>query len=291
MKCLGLIGLGLIGGSIAAGLKRGLPETRIAALDVSDDALSYGLSEGLIDEISPTINDLMRVSDVICLCIPVKQLPVLLPSLASFSGVVTDVGSVKRPIFALAETLWGQLPNHWIPAHPIAGSEQHSVRAARADLFEAHKVILTPGDDARADCVELVTHLWQALGAEVVVMSVAHHDDILAQTSHLPHLLAYTLVDVLAGFGDEREVFEYAAGGFRDFSRIAASDPVMWHDIFLTNKQPLLHRLRTFIEALEVTATLIEEDASGALLERLSRAKSARDYFTDLQAKSANKTR
>ena len=236
MKCLGLIGLGMIGGSIAAGLKRVLPETRIAALDVSDEALRYGLKEGLIDDIAPTINDLMQMSDVICLCVPIKQLPSLMPGLAGFSGVVTDVGSVKGPIVRLAEGLWGQLPANWVPAHPIAGSEQHSVLAARHDLFEAHKVILTPGDDVQGSAVELVSNLWQSLGAEVVVMSVAHHDDILAQTSHLPHLLAFTLVDVLAGFGDEREVFEYAAGGFRDFSRIAASDPVMWHDIFLTNK-------------------------------------------------------
>ena len=289
MKCLGLIGLGMIGGSIAAGLKRVLPETRIAALDVSDEALRYGLKEGLIDDIAPTINDLMQMSDVICLCVPIKQLPSLMPGLAGFSGVVTDVGSVKGPIVRLAEGLWGQLPANWVPAHPIAGSEQHSVLAARHDLFEAHKVILTPGDDVQGSAVELVSNLWQSLGAEVVVMSVAHHDDILAQTSHLPHLLAYTLVDVLAGFGDEREVFEYAAGGFRDFSRIAASDPEMWHDIFLTNKGPLLDRLRTVIEALEVTATLIEQDASEALLERLSRAKSARDYFADLQVQAAKK--
>ena len=289
MKCLGLIGLGMIGGSIAAGLKRVLPETRIAALDVSDEALRYGLKEGLIDDIAPTINDLMQMPDVICLCVPIKQLPSLMPGLAGFSGVVTDVGSVKGPIVRLAEGLWGQLPANWVPAHPIAGSEQHSVLAARHDLFEAHKVILTPGDDVQGSAVELVSNLWQSLGAEVVVMSVAHHDDILAQTSHLPHLLAYTLVDVLAGFGDEREVFEYAAGGFRDFSRIAASDPVMWHDIFLTNKGPLLDRLRTVIEALEVTATLIEQDASEALLERLSRAKSARDYFADLQVQAAKK--
>lgn len=132
--------------------------------------------------------------------------------------------------------------------------------------------------------VELVRQFWVSLEAEVVVMTVEHHDDILAQTSHLPHLLAYTLVDVLAGFGDEREVFDYAAGGFRDFSRIAASDPQMWHDIFVTNQDALLNRLQTFMKALQETADLIEHGESEALLERLERAKQARDYFSQLQS-------
>ncbi len=128
--------------------------------------------------------------------------------------------------------------------------------------------------------------MWAAMGADVIEMAADHHDAVLAQTSHLPHLLAYTLVDVLAGFGDGREVFDYAAGGFRDFSRIAASDPEMWRDIFLSNKTALLRLIDTFQEALAETAALIENDQARQLVDQLARAKSARDYFASIQPTS-----
>jgi prephenate dehydrogenase len=282
---VGIVGLGLIGGSIAAGLKAA-EQYEIHAHDLDSSAMALGESLGIVDQIHPTLATLPSAVDVLMLATPVRTLPSILPHLAQFEGVLTDVGSVKQPIVDAVLSITPQLAERLVPGHPVAGSERHGVGAADANLFRHHKVILTPLDVTQSDAIERIQTIWTSLGAEVVEMSVAHHDDVLAQTSHLPHLLAYTLVDVLAGFGDEREVFEYAAGGFRDFSRIAASDPEMWRDIFLTNKEALLRLIETFSEALNQTSELIEAEDAEALTERLTRAKAARDYFTSIQPKS-----
>ena len=282
---VGIVGLGLIGGSIAAGLKAA-EQYEIHAHDLDSSAMALGESLGIVDQIHPTLATLPSAVDVLMLATPVRTLPSILPHLAQFKGVLTDVGSVKQPIVDAVLSITPQLAERLVPGHPVAGSERHGVGAADANLFRHHKVILTPLDVTQSDAIERIQTIWTSLGAEVVEMSVAHHDDVLAQTSHLPHLLAYTLVDVLAGFGDEREVFEYAAGGFRDFSRIAASDPEMWRDIFLTNKEALLRLIETFSEALNQTSKLIEAEDAEALTERLTRAKAARDYFTSIQPKS-----
>ena len=282
---VGIVGLGLIGGSIAAGLKAA-EQCEIHAHDLDSSAMALGESLGIVDQIHPTLATLPSAVDVLMLATPVRTLPSILPHLAQFEGVLTDVGSVKQPIVDAVLSITPQLAERLVPGHPVAGSERHGVGAADANLFRHHKVILTPLDVTQSDAIERIQTIWTSLGAEVVEMSVAHHDDVLAQTSHLPHLLAYTLVDVLAGFGDEREVFEYAAGGFRDFSRIAASDPEMWRDIFLTNKEALLRLIETFSEALNQTSKLIEAEDAEALTERLTRAKAARDYFTSIQPKS-----
>ena len=282
---VGIVGLGLIGGSIAAGLKAA-EEYEIHAHDLDSSAMALGESLGIVDQIHPTLATLPSAVDVLMLATPVRTLPSILPHLAEFEGVLTDVGSVKQPIVDAVLSITPQLAERLVPGHPVAGSERHGVGAADANLFRHHKVILTPLDVTQSDAIERIQTIWTSLGAEVVEMSVAHHDDVLAQTSHLPHLLAYTLVDVLAGFGDEREVFEYAAGGFRDFSRIAASDPEMWRDIFLTNKEALLRLIETFSAALNQTSKLIEAEDAEALTERLTRAKAARDYFTSIQPKS-----
>ena len=282
---VGIVGLGLIGGSIAAGLKAA-EQYEIHAHDLDSSAMALGESLGIVDQIHPTLATLPSAVDVLMWATPVRTLPSILPHLAEFEGVLTDVGSVKQPIVDAVLSMTPQLAERLVPGHPVAGSERHGVGAADANLFRHHKVILTPLDVTQLDAIALIQTIWTSLGAEVVEMSVAHHDDVLAQTSHLPHLLAYTLVDVLAGFGDEREVFEYAAGGFRDFSRIAASDPEMWRDIFLTNKEALLRLIETFSEALNQTSELIEAENAEALTERLTRAKAARDYFTSIQPKS-----
>ncbi|MGA1188547.1 MAG: prephenate dehydrogenase [Pseudomonadales bacterium] len=282
---VGIVGLGLIGGSIAAGLKAA-EQYEIHAHDLDSSAMALGESLGIVDQIHPTLDTLPSAVDVLMLATPVRTLPSILPHLAEFEGVLTDVGSVKQPIVDAVLSITPQLAERLVPGHPVAGSERHGVGAADANLFRHHKVILTPLDVTQLDAIARIQTIWTSLGAEVVEMSVAHHDDVLAQTSHLPHLLAYTLVDVLAGFGDEREVFEYAAGGFRDFSRIAASDPEMWRDIFLTNKEALLRLIETFSAALNQTSKLIEAEDAEALTERLTRAKAARDYFTSIQPKS-----
>ena len=151
------------------------------------------------------------------------------------------------------------------------------------DLFRRHRVILTPLKETSDQSTEKVTRLWTSLGAEVVLMTPEHHDDVLAQTSHLPHLLAYALVDTLSAGGDSLEVFEYAAGGFRDFSRIAASDPTMWSDIFSTNASPVVDILEKYVTELQHLKQLIEEGDSEALKAVFERAKAARDHFSKLQ--------
>lgn len=285
---VGIVGLGLIGGSIAAGLKAG-GHVVMHAYDLDPDALSKGKALALVDKVHPAIDHLAAEVDVLILCTPVRTFPSILSQLGDFEGVLTDVGSVKQPVVDAVMRYAPQLAERVVPGHPVAGSERHGVEAADADLFRHHKVILTPLPETRTEALSNIQAIWETLGAQVVEMSVAHHDDVLAQTSHLPHLLAYTLVDVLAGFGDEREVFEYAAGGFRDFSRIAASDPEMWRDIFLTNKDALLRLIETFASALAQTSDLIRAEDEAALTERLARAKAARDYFTSIQPKSADR--
>ena len=285
LERIGIIGLGLIGGSIAAGLKR-VGGYEIHAFDVDPDATKAGLSMGIVDRAHPTVADLANVVDVVCLCTPVGSMSALLNELGGYEGVLTDVGSVKRPLIEAVSEHCPYMMPRLVPGHPIAGSERHGVTAASPELFLNHKVILTPSELSIPEAVQRIQKMWVVMGADVVEMAADHHDAVLAQTSHLPHLLAYTLVDVLAGFGDGREVFDYAAGGFRDFSRIAASDPEMWRDIFLSNKRALLRLINTFQKALAETSVLIESDQAEQLMDQLARAKSARDYFASIQSDS-----
>ena len=167
-------------------------------------------------------------------------------------------------------------------SHPIAGSEQHGVAAANPDLFVGHRVILTPINETDEAAIDSVAELWRSLGATITFMSPEHHDQVLAQTSHLPHLLAYALVDTLSLGGDSLDVFQYAAGGFRDFTRIAASDPVMWRDIFLTNPGPVLDVLDRYIEEVGSLRRMISDGNEEQMSALFTRAKAARDYFAEI---------
>ena len=280
---MGIVGLGLIGGSIAAGVKaRGLSNT-IVAVDNSAAELEGGLQAGFIDAGSATFTEAFLASDLIIVCVPVQSSEAVFSELATSQAVITDVGSVKQPVIKAATSRLNNL-TRFVPGHPIAGSEKHGVSAANPDLFEHRKLILTPDEDTDTAAISLVTALWKGLGSDVVTMSAAHHDSVLAQTSHLPHLLAYALVDLLAQQGDSLEIFEYAAGGFRDFSRIAASDPVMWRDIFDSNRAELLPMLDQYMEALGVLRHLLDQGDMSAVHEVLARAKIARDHFAVLDA-------
>jgi 3-phosphoshikimate 1-carboxyvinyltransferase len=279
---IAILGLGLMGGSIAAGLKQRADNIHITAWDESGAALASGLQRGLIDEAAETAASAIAGAQLVVLAVPVRANAVVLKGISLTGQVLTDVGSVKQHVIDAAREAWGDVPTAFIPGHPIAGSERHGVTAADPDLFVQHRVILTPLPESDDDALVLVKQLWGLLGADVVTMSAEHHDAVLAQTSHLPHLLAYALVDTLSSGGDSLEVFEYAAGGFRDFSRIAASDPVMWRDIFLTNPGPVLDILGRFQADLESLRTLIEAGDAVALEEVFERAKVARDHFADI---------
>ncbi len=278
-----IIGLGLIGASFAKALKENTNH-HVLGYDAAEGVADQAKKLGIVDECCYDLAELKNI-DVITLAVPVmavgmvlEEIQYLIPELTA----LTDVGSVKGEVVkTVAETL-GQIPTCFIPGHPIAGAEKSGVTAAKSDLFDKHMHILTPLDESSPQAVELVSDLWTACGAQVVTMSVERHDEVLAATSHLPHLLAFSLVDTLARDSENFEIFKYAAGGFRDFSRIAASDPTMWHDIFLTNKEAILKILHRFQSDLSLLEDAIQH-ADGDLMRTVfTRAKSARDYFTEI---------
>lgn len=285
-----VIGLGLIGGSIAAGIKQQGLASSVCAWDENAVNLALGHDLGIIDSIAADIHEATAQADLIILAVPVQSMEQVLHDIDLKDQVITDVGSVKGIAVEAARRVFGQLPENFIPGHPIAGSEKQGVVAADPNLFRQHKVILTPEEGSNPAAIARVEKLWCGLGADVVRMSVSHHDDVLAQTSHLPHLLAYALVDTLSAGGDSLEVFEYAAGGFRDFSRIAASDPTMWSDIFQANKEPLVQVLDQYLLKLETLKQLIESGEADQIKVLLSRAKVARDHFSNIQAIARSKS-
>lgn len=278
-----VIGLGLIGASFAKALR----EAEAAVVYGYDQDLSVpeqALSSGVIDEPVHNLQELSAI-DVVVLAVPVmamgdtvSQIQHLLPGLTA----LTDVGSVKRAVVDAIQDALGYLPASFVPGHPIAGAEKSGVTAAQSDLFQRHMHILTPLPESGPEATAMVSSLWQQCGAQVVEMSVERHDEVLAATSHLPHLLAFSLVDTLARESENREIFKYAAGGFRDFSRIAASDPTMWHDIFLMNGDATLKILRRFQSDLHLLEEAIEHQDGDLLHTVFTRAKSARDYFTEI---------
>ena len=289
-KQVSVIGLGLIGGSIAAGIKQQGLAASVCAWDANTTSLTLGLDLGVIDSIAEDIHEATARADLIILAVPVQSMEQVLRDIDLKDQVITDVGSVKGVTVAAARRVFGELPENFIPGHPIAGSEKQGVLAADPNLFRRHKVILTPEETSNPAAIASVEKLWSALGADVVRMSASHHDDVLAQTSHLPHLLAYALVDTLSAGGDSLEVFEYAAGGFRDFSRIAASDPTMWSDVFQANKAPLVQVLDQYLLKLEMLKQLIESGDVDQIKDLLSRAKTARDHFSNIQAIAHSKS-
>ena len=281
-----IVGLGLIGGSIAAGLKqRGL--AAVSAWDKDPASLEAGLQASVIDT---ALNSAAAAAeaDILILCVPVQSVAEVLTEIPATDQLITDVGSVKAALIAAVREARGEVPGNFVPGHPIAGSEKHGVTAANPDLFEQHRVLLTPLAETEPAAVQTVRLLWQALGAEVTEMLPQHHDAVLAQTSHLPHLAAYALVDVLCQGGDSLEVFQYAAGGFRDFSRIAASDPTMWRDVFLTNQEPVLATLDQYIAELGALRDLVAAGDGDQLKAIFERAKAARDHFADLDEARRN---
>jgi prephenate dehydrogenase len=285
-----LLGLGLIGGSIAAAIRQyGLAES-VSAFDRSSVALNKGLSLGLIDEAAESVAQAVTGADLVVIAVPVLAIGEMLRSISAFvspAAIITDVGSVKAPVIATAREFLPRFLPRIVPGHPIAGSERHGVAAADSELFLRHKLILTPVAETDSDAIERLSAFWEAMGADVVQMSPEHHDAVLAQTSHLPHLLAYALVDTLSQQGDSLEIFDYAAGGLRDFSRIAASDPVMWRDIYQANSGPVLAILDRYTQELLALRTMIKTGQFDALEEVFGRAKFARDHFSKVLSERA----
>jgi 3-phosphoshikimate 1-carboxyvinyltransferase len=285
-----IIGLGLIGGSLAKALKVRSCVREIVGADRSAEECRLGLELGVIDRIATDLAAEVAAADLIVLAVPVKAMESVLEQIRPWlrpGTLVTDVGSTKGNLVAAARRLFGRLPSTFIPGHPIAGAEKSGVRAADADLFERHKVILTPLPETDPNATLELARLWQAVGAEVLQMEVERHDEVLAATSHLPHLLAFSLVDTLAREEKNLDIFRYAAGGFRDFTRIAASDPTMWHDICIANRSAVLAQIDRYLGGLAQLRQAIDSGDSQTLLGIFTRAKAARDHFTRLLTGSA----
>lgn len=278
-----IVGLGMIGASFAKALCLSQAAT-VIGLDAQPGVADKARAMGIVDE-AVSFPDLNTTFDAVILAVPVLAMGPVLTQLKpwlSADTVISDVGSVKGAVVDAARDALGVLPAGFVPGHPIAGAERSGLAAAKSDLFDHHLLILTPLPTSSAEAVQLLTRLWQSVGADVVTMSVSRHDEVLAATSHLPHLLAFSLVDTLARESENREIFRYAAGGFRDFTRIAASDPTMWHDVFLSNREATLNILRRFQSDLNVLADAIEHREGATLKSVFGRAKSARDYFTEI---------
>jgi len=285
-----IIGLGLIGGSLAKALRQGSFADTVLGFDTTDSELEAALSLGVIDRIPQSLEAAVAESDLIVLAVPVNSTEQVLRSIKPHlrdDVVISDVGSTKGSVMQAVAKVFGHLPSFFVAGHPIAGSEKSGVAAANAQLFARHKVIVTPHDLASREAEALISRMWQSVGAEVISMGVEKHDQVLAATSHLPHILAFSLVDTLAKESENWEIFRYAAGGFRDFTRIAASDPRMWGDICSANKEALLDRLDTFTEGLATLREAIEQEDDTAIRGIFTRAKSAREHFNKMLAKAS----
>ena len=280
-KVVLIVGLGMIGGSIARGLKKANPERRIIACDTDAQALQQAIDEGVVSH-SGELAALCPLADIIILAVPpltvCELLPEVLKSMAP-SALITDVASVKSHIFTSSQQFSEEALANFVPAHPIAGSVQSGYSASVEDLFDQRNVILTPHAGNSTDSVAIINALWRELGANVLGMTRTRHDEVLAATSHLPHLLAYAIVDVLVKQEQSEDIFRYAAGGFADFSRLASSDAKMWSDIFVANSAAVEKMLDAYIQSLLDFKKAIQNKEHGKLEESFGAAKQTRENF------------
>lgn len=277
-----IIGVGLIGGSLARALKRAGACREVVGCGRDEASLRRAVELGVIDRYHADPAQAVRGAEMIVLAVPLGAMEPVLRRIAPFIGaraVITDVGSAKGSVVAAAEAVFGSVPARFVPGHPIAGTEKSGVDASFAELFERRRVILTPLPTTDRAAHALVRRMWESTGAEVVDMEVVHHDEVLAATSHLPHVLAYALVDTLARMQEKSEIFRYAAGGFRDFTRIASSDPGMWRDICLANREAVVVMLDRYVDDLAGLRDAIARGEGAAIAELFARAKAARDRF------------
>jgi prephenate dehydrogenase len=281
---LAVIGVGLIGGSLARALRATDAVGEIVGCGRGAANLQRALELGVIDRYTHDIGEAVRGADMVLLAVP---LGAMRDAFAAMRGhladgaVVTDGGSAKGSVVADAKAVFGELPPWFVPGHPIAGTEQNGVEASFATLFQDRRVILTPLGDTDPVATARVELMWRQAGAEVSYMTVEHHDEVLAATSHLPHMLAFGLVDALARLKENDEIFRYAAGGFRDFTRIASSNPQMWRDICVANREALSRMLAAFADEMSDLADTIARGDGAHLLEIFERAKAARDRYID----------
>lgn len=275
-----IIGVGLIGGSFAQGLKKAGLVNEVVGFGRNQANLETAVELGVIDSFTANIEQAVKNSDLVFLAVPLGAMQssmALMQPYLSDKTILTDGGSAKSSVIKAAKDVFGELPINFVPGHPIAGKEQSGVTAAEPDLYVDHRVILTPTENSSDDAIATVKALWSAIGANVEVMSPQQHDEIFAATSHLPHLLAFGLVDLLNEHAELGDVFQYTAGGFRDFTRIASSDAEMWRDISIYNKEAIVKWLANYSESIQALSHLIDNEDQEGLYKLYKDAKDARD--------------
>lgn len=276
---IAIVGVGLIGGSLARALKAAGATREIVGVARTTASLNKALELGVIDRAETAAANVGAV-DLLVVATPVRAMPEVMRDFAPYLSpdtIVTDAGSVKSYVCDAAEQHLGPARTRFVPGHPIAGTESSGVEASFGTLFDRQTVILTPGAEVSPEAVETVSTMWRLAGAAVVSMDARQHDVLLAATSHLPHMVAYTLVNRLAAHPRHEDLFRLAAGGFYDFTRIASSDPVMWRDIALTNTGPLIESMKDFRAGLDALIAALEAGDEDALYRSFDTAKQARD--------------
>jgi len=277
-----IIGTGLIGGSLALAIRQAGFCKEIVGAGRTEATLVKAVELGVIDRYDTSISNAAEDADIVVVCVPLGSMHAVFEQINAAeieNTIITDAGSAKQSVIDDAEFVFGAGFRNFVPGHPIAGTEQSGVSAAFPELYQNRRVILTPTENTSVDALEKVRAMWQSAGAEVETMSAEHHDLVLAGTSHLPHLLAFGLVDCLNNLEDVDEIFRFAAGGFRDFTRIASSDPVMWRDICLSNRDEVMVMMRRYSAEMEEIYRALEAGDGEKLREIFERAKQARDAF------------
>lgn len=277
-----IVGVGLVGGSLARDLKALDLVGEVVGSSRREENLERARALGVIDRYDVDTARAVRGADLVLVAVPLGAMSAVFGSIRDHleaGAIVTDVGSSKQSVVADAARELGRACTRFVPGHPIAGTEHSGVDASQEGLFRARRVILTPTIDTAPEPCARVRAMWEAVGAEVLETDPAHHDEVLAATSHLPHMLAYALMDLLGGMSERVEIFRYAAGGLRDFTRIASSDPRMWHDTCIANREPLLEVLERFRRELGTLTEAVRAQDGQALHALFSRAKRLRDTY------------
>jgi len=282
-----VIGTGLIGGSLCLALKEANACKYIVGAGRSETTLKKAKQLNIIDDYKTDISEAVKEAELIFVSVPLgamqsvfEKIEVGLKVAGNNKAIITDAGSSKKQVQAIADKIFSDNAQRFVAGHPIAGTENSGPDAAFSGLYKNRRVILTPSESTDAEAIKFVTALWETVGAGVETMGAEHHDKILAATSHLPHILAFGLVHCLENIDDIEDVFRFAAGGFRDVTRIASSDPTMWRDICLNNQQPILDMMNRYRGELDMLYNALEAGDGEKLFEVFQHAKQTRDKFT-----------
>jgi len=279
-----IIGLGLIGGSLARALQTVATVERVVGCVENDSDAATARELGIADAVTTDAAAAVAGADMVVLAVGIDAMGTVCRRIRAAlppQAIVTDVGSTKVSVIAAVRAALGaeNMPR-FVPGHPISGTEESGLHAGFDALFRGRRAILTPTEETRAEALDLVEWLWQAVGAHISRMAPEHHDEVLAATSHLPHLLAFTLVDTLAGMDERTEIFDYAAGGFADFTRIASSAPSLWTRIMFANDAAIMAALDEYIDRLQIMRDALQAGEDRAVNDCFTRAKKARDHYS-----------